>query len=153
MLVRLQHVLRVPVKALGLLARLSPIHFLYREDAVWPTASTLHSVAWGRARCWEAVESFNPASPQQCSFSVEEGSFRCRSHWHLSPAEGGVFHRPRALLQAVGMIHRGVHQAQCRAFAVALGFVTCFALYGILYLPDDAQRRTSTSWAVRHLLS
>ena len=51
------------------------------------------------------------------------------------------------------MIHRGLHQAQWQAFVVALGFVACFALYGILYLPDDAQRRTSTSWAVRHLLS
>ena len=51
------------------------------------------------------------------------------------------------------MIHRGVHQAQCRAFVVALGFVACFALYGILNFSDDVQSGTSTSWAVRHLLS
>ena len=51
------------------------------------------------------------------------------------------------------MVNRGVHQAQCRAFVVALGFVACFALYGILYISDNVQSPTSTSWAVRHLLS
>ena len=46
-----------------------------------------------------------------------------------------------------------MREAQCRAFLVALGFVACSALYGILYFPDDAQSGTSTSGASRHLLS